>query len=676
MVIELSVKNQSVETSGITKDYKEAICEYIWNGLEAHATKIHIESTQNIACGIDKIVIKDNGDGICYKELNETFGAFLASKKNSLSLKMKSGANKGKGRFSFIAFANSANWKTRFKEEDNIFEYTISLSNIQKEIVNYTEPTIIEDIETGTVVTFSDINNLTIENMSFEVLEPVLLKEFAWFLYLFKNKNIEIYINNNKINYNKYIDEKFSKKTEIIIDEHKFEIILVVWKEKIKEKFFCYYFDSNDMLKESETTTFNRNTVNFNHSVFVKSSFFDCKEFPNDLDDNQIHMFEKTEDKKILKKLQREICNIIQKQLEIYLSEKAEKAVIDMMEVKKTFPKFKNDIYSQMRKKDLEKVTKEIYKLEPRIFYNLKEVQEKSLLGFLNLLLNSEERENVLNIIEQIVEISPEQRRDFAEMLKKTTLENILDTIKFIEERYKVIELLKTLVYELAPFTSERKHIQKIIEQHFWLFGEQYHLASADQRMKKALEQYRSILYGGSGIDAELEPDMEQERRMDIFLCNSRTVETTFQTSLEENIIVELKAPKVPLSKKVLRQIEDYMDFIKRQPSFNSELRRWKFIAVCKEVDDEIKSRYKALEDRGKVGLVLQVDSYEVYALTWDDIFQSFELKHKHMLERLKYDREKIASELLEEVKNLEGRDKVDSLTEIAATINVNSNVL
>ena len=40
MILPLSVKNQSIESSGITNDYKEAICEYIWNGLEAHATEL------------------------------------------------------------------------------------------------------------------------------------------------------------------------------------------------------------------------------------------------------------------------------------------------------------------------------------------------------------------------------------------------------------------------------------------------------------------------------------------------------------------------------------------------------------------------------------------------------------------------------------------------------------
>lgn len=43
--------------------------------------------------------------------------------------------------------------------------------------------------------------------------------------------------------------------------------------------------------------------------------------------------------------------------------------------------------------------------------------------------------------------------------------------------------------------------------------------------------------------------------------------------------------------------------------------------------------------------------SFKVYALTLDNIFKSIELKPSPMLKRLKYDKEKIASELLDEVK-------------------------
>ena len=106
MIMPLSVKNQSIESSGITKDYKEAICEYVWNGFEANATEVRISYTLGQLEGIDTVIVSDNGSGINYNELSDTFGAFLTSQKNNFSLRLKSKSNKGKGRFSFTAFSS------------------------------------------------------------------------------------------------------------------------------------------------------------------------------------------------------------------------------------------------------------------------------------------------------------------------------------------------------------------------------------------------------------------------------------------------------------------------------------------------------------------------------------------------------------------------------------------
>ena len=135
-----SVKNQSIDSSGITSDYKAAISEYIWNGFEANAKKVSIEYTLNEAFGVKELIIKDNGDGINYDELGETFGAFLASKKNLLSLQIKSKANKGKGRFSFIAFSSNAEWHTVYKDNNVYKEYDINMSSDKKEVIDCSEP--------------------------------------------------------------------------------------------------------------------------------------------------------------------------------------------------------------------------------------------------------------------------------------------------------------------------------------------------------------------------------------------------------------------------------------------------------------------------------------------------------------------------------------------------------
>ena len=131
MIMPLSVKNQSVESSGITKDYKEALCEYVWNGFEANATEVRISYTLGQMEGIDSVIVSDNGSGINYNELSDTFGAFLTSQKNNFSLKLKSKSNKGKGRFSFTAFSSLVKWETNYIDEGVLKTYTITLISIR-----------------------------------------------------------------------------------------------------------------------------------------------------------------------------------------------------------------------------------------------------------------------------------------------------------------------------------------------------------------------------------------------------------------------------------------------------------------------------------------------------------------------------------------------------------------
>ena len=57
MKMTLSVKNQSIETSGLPKDYREALCEYIWNGFEANATEVRLTYKLNdLGEGLESII--------------------------------------------------------------------------------------------------------------------------------------------------------------------------------------------------------------------------------------------------------------------------------------------------------------------------------------------------------------------------------------------------------------------------------------------------------------------------------------------------------------------------------------------------------------------------------------------------------------------------------------------
>ncbi|MNY11544.1 hypothetical protein D3C86_1445780 [compost metagenome] len=223
-----------------------------------------------------------------------------------------------------------------------------------------------------------------------------------------------------------------------------------------------------------------------------------------------------------------------------------------------------------------------------------------------------------------------------------------------LEKRKNTINTIQRLVFDLEKFTNERDHIQVLVENNYWLFGEQYHLVSADDNFEKTLNNYLYFLEQEEKIkfDKDEEDDevlqknknerkrtfiesKEKLKRPDIFICR-KNASSGFLDE-EENIIVELKRPSVILTKVQYDQLENYIRFIVKEPKFNSDLRKWKLILIGKDVDDYIKDQYESHKNKGKKFLVQAVKNYEIYAYTWDDIVKIFDHRHQFLLDKIGY---------------------------------------
>jgi hypothetical protein len=152
-------------------------------------------------------------------------------------------------------------------------------------------------------------------------------------------------------------------------------------------------------------------------------------------------------------------------------------------------------------------------------------------------------------------------------------------------------------------------------------------------------------------------------KRPDIFICQQNFYPNPLAKGdiIEENIIVELKRPSVVVGMIQFRQIENYMRFIVEEEQFNSQHRKWKFILIGKKVDDYIKDLYENQKNKGKKFLIQSIRNYEIYAMTWDDVFTDYRLKNKHMVDKLKF-----KDTVLEELKELGislDKDAADLLT-------------
>lgn len=643
------ITSKSIIQSGLPSDFKKSISEYIWNGFDAAATEIDIKFSCNEIGTMYDFSITDNGQGISFNTLGETFGYFLDSNKaKSYDHNRFVKGKKGKGRFSFQQFCAKAQWETTFYDSvsEKFLDYAIEIISSNLDDYKTSDQKISAAINSGTIVRFDSFTTLTGDLLESDDFIKFLEVEFGWFLYLNKTKNYQITVNDQIIDYNNIIEKNIED--QIIIDEEVFDVSFILWNNKINEKYYYYFLDRSLYEKGREHTKFNNKTEDFCHSVYVVSKYFE--KFSKTENEGISLGFEKNQADPMYKRLMQFLKKMVSDEEKNFIRNKKAEKLIDDYKKKKIFPHFKNNQYDRIREKDLEIVVKELYCVNPKIFQNLKIPQSKTLVGFLNLLLDSEQRENILSILESIIELTDEERTELSKVLSKTKINNITALVKLLESRKNTINTIQRLVFDLEKFTTERDHIQLLVENNYWLFGEQYHLVSADDNFEKTLTNYMYFLEEEEHIKAKTTESFQKNKderkkqiidskdklkRPDIFICRKNTSPEYLDN--EENIIVELKRPSVVISKAQYDQIENYIRFIIKEPKFNSEMRKWKLILIGKEVDEYIKDQYESHKNKGKRFLIQAVKNYEIYAYTWDDIVKTFDHRHQFLLDKIGY---------------------------------------
>ena len=270
-----------------------------------------------------------------------------------------------------------------------------------------------------------------------------------------------------------------------------------------------------------------------------------------------------------------------------------------------------------------------------------------------DLIIENGDTNSLYKILEQVVDLDEDERDELAELLDKSSMSNITKTIKLIQDRYKAVAELKELVFNSDLKANEVDHIQAEIEKHFWLFGEEYSLVTAEEPdFEEALRRYKYILE--DDLEKVIIDSENKRKQMDIF-----AVRRNINNGKIENIVVELKHPtNVRLGKKHLDQVITYMDTILQEKRFNNNNEQWNFYLVGTEFDTSgyIERCMKNVKEKNEKSLVWEVDNYKIYVKKWSEIFSDFELKHNFLQEKLQLQKDK----LLEKEKYNKADDIVD----------------
>ncbi len=619
-----SLQNELLEYKD--KPYK-CLFEYIWNSFDAGASKINLNFTsphEGIGYVTD-IIISDNGKGWDFSNTNTS--TFLASSKSESKEKNKSlpMGHYGRGRYAFIWIAekieiSSKNQKITLTHSSEI-EDPVTINEVEGTRINFIGP----------YPTFSDSMS------SNDVLCNQLLIEFGWFLT--QNPKYSIALNGVEINENLIIKEEFNLTKNDLPEEIQDEIEdninirIVLWAEKPSEFSKFYFLDENGNEIYKENTGLNKKNDNFWHSVYITSPLFTKTLLSKDDDNLQQKTFDFGDKQKV--RLQKEIktfiktylTNIIRKP---YLKEQSEFLLNDLKE-DNLLPELADfGIYDEDSYEDL---IKTIYTICPSLFSGKNDSEKRFICATFAGLLSNQDEVLIKKLLEQLQDLTAEEQKDLLDILNRTSLSSIVKTIKEIDHRLEVLNALEILISEHEQETLEVKHIQKILDENFWLFGEQFRLfSSTEGALKNVLVKYAQEILNIEDPELTTTPNGE----VDLFLTKTESL-----GDYTKNIIVEIKRASIKLNKnREYSQIDAYKDKILEQNLCNGVNQFWEFYLIGKDYDNGIAELIESAQNHGERQRGLTINSKDgrvkVYVRKWSDILiVEWGTKMKYLKEKL-----------------------------------------
>ena len=616
----------------------EAIAEYIWNGYDADATKIDVQIDANAIEGINKITIIDNGCGIDFRSLDKKFKPFYESNKmlyknennNSSLIHGKNGI----GRLTFFTFARVAKWTTVYNDDNRTFKYTIEIAENGLDDYAASEPKELQDGSTGTVVEFDDINE---EVLASEIIEFVKT-DFAWFIELNQKRNIQLLFNGKKLDYSNLLKDKEYKQYRY--EGYEFDIVFCRWEKKLHQEYSKYYYlNSNGMEVYKENTTLNNKGDDFFHSVYISSTLFDNFSFSKSNGQLRLEIVGKNREDEAFKYIKREIDKYIREKRNPFIRVSTKK-FLDKLEDKEAYPEYNlNNPVDKYKKECLDELLSTVYYIEPRLLGGLDNKQIKVVVRMFDILMENGEIDSFVEIMENVIDMTAEERDELADTLKYTSLSRVNKTVQLLKDRAKSVANLKKLVFNEDIDAGEINAIQPFIENNYWLLGEKYHLVSAEEpSFEEALRRFTFLLTGERRKKGTVKIDSDNaKKQMDIFAVRQMP-----DGDIKRCIVVELKHPKLNLSMKELNQVKKYMATIIEEPNFKADNIEWEFYLIGNKYNNDIKREILNAKSHGERSLVYYVDNCKIYVKTWREIFTDFEINYDFLYSKLQLEQERI----------------------------------
>ena len=631
-ILNIQMSKEHIDRNSVATP-KEAIKELLWNACDADAAKIEVTLTKNHQYGeaIEEIIVKDNGHGMKFEDLENLLGFYGRSNK-TYSEKSPSGrryhGKQGHGRYKSFAIGTFVKWESTYQGDDGKkYNFTVNFNSNDKMNCSYSEKSQVSDTaQTGMTVTITGIMESISPLGDVDKMREEIISSFA--AYLLAYPDIEMRYDGFKMNPNDYIQERKGEEINALPEgesETKTSTAnFILWKSGVGKEYHKLFICGKDgVTYDSIAIPNKKNPI----SIYIMGEFFDDLHKRGTLAMGMANPYYESFVSQVKDLLRdfinsrffqdavEEVKNVKDSELYPYIGESistietAERQYFDLLavEINNIVPSFRNA--SNETKKLTYRLMKEAVKSNP---------------------------DSLTSILTEVFKLSEEEQNKLASLLEYTSLPSIIDMTQTISNRLLFIHALEQMVYneEISKPIKERTQFHKILLSELWVFGEKYALGASDVSLKNVLIKHLKHLER-----EDLIPSIPSEASTDLSKIPDLCLWQQYPVQGEriENLVIELKRPNKVLGKTELDQIKNYAYAVTDDSLFDKANTKWNFILLGRDFNNFVINELNDRKD-GTGNFYNSSDgSISISVHKWSKVIQDNKLRFNFLKERLNY---------------------------------------
>ena len=583
---------------------------------------------KDLAGGLSKIIVSDNGHGLPRSDVHTLFGSLGGSwKRLAGRTKTKQRilhGQEGKGRYKAFALGKSIEWTTSYFDGTCQKSYSILL--LESDLTHVTLSLEVEEqrLPQGTIVEISDLRRNFTSLTSEHGLQE-LAATFA--LCLFDYRDISIFVSGNIIDPDKAVISRTTYDLTPIYDpetkEHNVCLEIIEWRNSTKRA--LYLCDANGFPFSQVDTRFH--IGDFYFASYLKSTYI-----------TQLHNEERLGIAEMEPKLQEAAEEARAKVKEYFRDRAAERArsVVEDWKAEDVYP-FEGEPTTPIERAerqvfDIVAVTAQDYTPD------FMQAPQKAKALHLRMLRHAIERSpsELQRILNEVLQLPQRKQEELAKLLEETTLSAIITAAKTIADRLKFIVGLESIVFseETKHRLKERSQLHKIVAENTWIFGEKYNLWVGDRSLTQVLKKHKEYLDSNIIIDDPVRIVGKSRGIVDLMLsCATRR----HRADDIEHLVVELKAPSVTIGTKQISQTKEYAFAVAADERFHSVSGvRWHFWVISNSYNDFARLEIEGGPDQNR-RLVHRRNFITVGIKTWAEVISENKARLQFLQEHLQF---------------------------------------